>query len=284
MQNGEENIQILMDLGLNSSQAKVYLTLLTLGKANGKTIHEHSGVARQHLYEILADLQKKGLIEKIVATPTQFRATPIQTGLSTLLEHKIKECKETEKKTKKLLQGFSFNREQTPEKEGEFVISHAHSSNTKNVDPGEDVDKTMDCLTTTRRWEKIQLDFPEQLKKLLRRDVKLRLITEKPNNRKRFLQNLQPLLRSKNVQVRYLTNFPVASMSVFDHRRIVVDLNPFSEPAKTPRLQTDHQSFIGVFQEYFEEIWNQAQEYELLKQKAPRTAKQTQKTSETNTS
>jgi sugar-specific transcriptional regulator TrmB len=36
MQNIEENVETLMELGLTNSQAKVYLVLLSLGQSNGK--------------------------------------------------------------------------------------------------------------------------------------------------------------------------------------------------------------------------------------------------------
>jgi hypothetical protein len=194
-----------------------------------------------------------------------------------LLAQKVETCKEVEKKTKIMLQEFSLEPEQIQHKEGEFIISNAKIPNAE-TDPFK-IDKSMDCLTNISRWENLRLHLSEQFKELLSRGAKMRLITEKPINMKYFLHNLEYLLGSKNFQVRYITDAPMASMSVFDHNKMVVDLNPFAEPTKTPRLMTNHQSFIGVFQEYFEEIWNQAQEYEEHKQKAPRTAKQTQKNS-----
>ncbi|MEX2723761.1 MAG: helix-turn-helix domain-containing protein [Candidatus Freyarchaeota archaeon] len=59
-----EYIQTLTDLGLTFLQAKTYLNLAKLGKANVQTIAKASNVARQDIYRIMPSLQKLGLAEK----------------------------------------------------------------------------------------------------------------------------------------------------------------------------------------------------------------------------
>ena len=100
----DETIHTLMELGLTGLQSKVYLTLAAMEKANGKTLWKSSGVARQDVYRILDELQNKGLIEKILATPMQYKAIPLQEGLSILLKRKAKQYKETEIKVDYLKQ------------------------------------------------------------------------------------------------------------------------------------------------------------------------------------
>ena len=49
----KRDAETLVAIGLTSTEAKVYLTLESLGKANAKTIWKNSGVARQDIYRIL---------------------------------------------------------------------------------------------------------------------------------------------------------------------------------------------------------------------------------------
>jgi len=64
----EENIRVLTNLGLTTGQAKVYLTLATLEKATAKEASDHSNIARQEVYRLLAELEDKSLIERILAS------------------------------------------------------------------------------------------------------------------------------------------------------------------------------------------------------------------------
>ncbi|MCW4047841.1 MAG: hypothetical protein NWE99_09855 [Candidatus Bathyarchaeota archaeon] len=60
----DECVQTLMGLGLTLLQAKTYLALATLGKADVKMISKASNVARQDIYRVMPVLQKLGLGKK----------------------------------------------------------------------------------------------------------------------------------------------------------------------------------------------------------------------------
>jgi sugar-specific transcriptional regulator TrmB len=63
----QDDIQTLTDLGLSLLQAKTYLNLAKLGKANVQTIAKASNVARQDIYRVMPKLQKLGLAEKFIS-------------------------------------------------------------------------------------------------------------------------------------------------------------------------------------------------------------------------
>ncbi len=117
----EEDIQTLVELGLTNSQAKVYLTLIAMGKIRGQVIWKNSGVARQDVYRVLVELQEKGLVEKVFAIPNEFKPISLKDGLSILLKSKAYEYANAEVKMKNLLQRFhAFNGESTL---GEYEFS-----------------------------------------------------------------------------------------------------------------------------------------------------------------
>ncbi len=65
---------ILMNLGLNPQEAKLYLAALTLGKALPKHLAEKAGVKRATLYKLLPGLLEKGLLSETVAGKRRYLA------------------------------------------------------------------------------------------------------------------------------------------------------------------------------------------------------------------
>ena len=84
----DESIEILVELGLTHTEAKVYTALLCLKRATAKNIHRASKVARQDVYQLLSDLQEKGLIEKIIGNPAKFKPIPASDAVSILTERR----------------------------------------------------------------------------------------------------------------------------------------------------------------------------------------------------
>lgn len=64
----------LMMLGLSEYEARVYISLVKLGKGNAREIHEASGVPRTKVYEVLKRLLEKGFLEIQEGSPTHYRA------------------------------------------------------------------------------------------------------------------------------------------------------------------------------------------------------------------
>jgi len=57
-----EHVQALTDLGIKEHEAKVYLACLSLGQGSVTQIAEAAGVQRTFVYDILTDLQSRGLV------------------------------------------------------------------------------------------------------------------------------------------------------------------------------------------------------------------------------
>ncbi len=86
MHQGEKTLR---ELGLTSSQARVYLTLVKLGNySTVKTINDFSKVARQDVYRTLTELRDFSLVEMVIGNPAMFRAIPLQETITILVERK----------------------------------------------------------------------------------------------------------------------------------------------------------------------------------------------------
>jgi sugar-specific transcriptional regulator TrmB len=261
----EKDSQTLAKLGFTPSQAKLYLTLLKIGRASGRTISKHSRVARQEVYRILSELQEMGLVEKVIATPCEFRPIPIQNGLSILLMQKAKEYRETEKTIGNLLQKFKHSEEKTPrEEEPKFILIPKGEALIKRIrDELENAQLSVEFITTAKRFLQAFDNYFKVCKKALDNGVKFRVIIEKPEDYWTFPKTLQTLLAKPNFKLRYICTLPKANVKIFDNKEVFITVYPAVNLTESPVILTNHFCLIAICQDYFETIWNQAVECKL---------------------
>ncbi len=263
----DENTLTLSRLGLTNSQAKVYMTLISLGKASGKAIWKSSGVARQDIYRVLTELEEKGLVEKTLAKPTEFKAIPIQEGLEILLSRKTVEFKDIEKRTKELEERIrndqNITKSQT-ENSQFYLVPSKEASLRKRKKCIASTQKSIDISTSWKRFLQITSTQIEDFVAACNRGVKLRWVvnkTEKENSPKIIQECLQRL----SCQVRY--NFPTdnelseAALAVFDAKEVLVvtDSNqPFF--LDSGMLWSNNPPIAELMQHYFNLLWEKATE------------------------
>ena len=57
--------QLLFKLNLNQKEATIFLSLVKLGKSHASAVGRDSGVTRTHIYDLVQDLVKKGLVSEV---------------------------------------------------------------------------------------------------------------------------------------------------------------------------------------------------------------------------
>ncbi len=89
----ETLIQNLTSVGISEKEARVYITLLQLGKASAYSISERSGLKKPTTYVILDELIKKGLVLKVPRVKKQqFIARPPEEFFAQV-EERLKQAK-----------------------------------------------------------------------------------------------------------------------------------------------------------------------------------------------
>jgi sugar-specific transcriptional regulator TrmB len=253
----EECVQILTRLGLTISQAKVYLALLELKKATGKITAKHSEVARQEAYRVLDELQEKGLVEKIIARPTEFEPIPIEDFISILIERKKNEISETQKETTILLQKFKQkSSKNTLEKdEARFSLFPEQITIRKEKEMLKAVQRSFDVVTSWRNPHTIMFIAMEDIDKVLRRDVKIRVIIDKPAEEKLLSDIRKHFGKYPSFKIRYLLNTPKALMSIYDKKEAWVCTCTHPWLKECPTLWTNNPCLLSIIQDYFEVMW-----------------------------
>jgi sugar-specific transcriptional regulator TrmB len=250
------NIQNLVGLGLTHSQAIVYSSLLSLGKSTGRDLWAHSSVARQHIYQILAELERIGLVERVLGKPTHFKAVPVQHGISILVEREVEECRRKQKMAKELVEMLSSARPAKLERD-EFTVMQTRPWGKENrgrvlhIAP----EYELCCISSVNRFFKLDPDIFSKIQESLRRGATVRLITEKTDN-KHFLKSLISL-KNEKFEYRHITEKPENSLTIFDGKQLIVDIDE-SKLASVPVMITSHPLFVRAFQDYFEARWREA--------------------------
>src|SRR4030043_107343 len=106
MPNEDLFVQTLVKLGLTTPQARVYLATLALQNANVTKISALSKVARPDVYRVLPALEEKGVVKKIIASPTTYEAIPVKQVCDMLLQRKKDEYSIIQKDTVTLVYNF----------------------------------------------------------------------------------------------------------------------------------------------------------------------------------
>lgn len=110
-------LNILKNIGLTPSEAKVYETLLEIGKSSASEILTKANLNSGRIYEILTSLEHKGLVSLIKEGKTKFfQAAPPERVLDYLnqkMETIGKQKEDFEKILPKLKKTYSQNKQET---------------------------------------------------------------------------------------------------------------------------------------------------------------------------
>ncbi len=255
----DEDISILTHAGLTLLQAKIYLTLAVCDKQTIKMIAKVANVDRANVYREILNLQKMGLVKKIISSPNIFEAIPVKDGISILLQQKAEDFEKITKETKKLAKHFSADKDNLVLKEEpQFVMIPKKAMFIKtSISVIQNVQISNDTITSLRRFTQA-LPYSFRAHQIaLERGAKTRVIIQKPET-ERFSKYLQTLMTYPNFQLRYVSKPSDAFGGCFDGKTASILIDHIADITESAALWTDHPSFIALFQSYFEELWNSA--------------------------
>jgi sugar-specific transcriptional regulator TrmB len=254
-----EDIQTLIGLGLTALQAKIYLTLVKSGKATIKGISVAAKVDRADVYRVVIKLQNKGLVEKMIASPATFKATPIKDGISFLLQEKNMEYTTLQKKTEELLTNYQNNsyNSSTQTEDSQFFIISEKTLLYKTLDElNNSVQKSLDVAGTWERSRGALFDFEfEVFKKALKRGVRIHWITETHEEDTSTLKALQTLQKSPLFELRYFVPPIPLQTAVYDNREVSMCI-ALPTCDEVTSIWSNNPMFVRVVSNYWEEVWN----------------------------
>lgn len=253
------HVQTLTGLGLTSCQSRVYLELVRAGPSSAKAISAAAQVTRQDVYRIMPALQKLGLVEAVIDSPTLFSAIPLEEGVSILMTRRKKENDELRLRTRDLLANFRKAEEKrSPQEEHAFVLIPPKETDVRRRKRSlSKAKETFDAISSKKRFSQALFHMFETLNAAAERGVKIRLITERPE-KDELPKELGNLAKNALVQIRFLEHPPKAVVNIVDRREASILTSGSAGWAQSPSLWTNNPSFVAVVQDHFDATWNKA--------------------------
>jgi sugar-specific transcriptional regulator TrmB len=249
--------QILIDLGLTLKQARVYMALVESGSSRISTISKVSKVARSDVYQALSKLRQLGLVERIIKTPLEYRATPMNEGISLLLNTKTQQYKKVRAEAEILL---STAKKEKPKKKQietpQFVLIPKTTVTERIKTAIEKAQLSIDLVLSWKRFSQgIASTFAESIETAWAKNVKIRFIIESPLESKTSKQLIQFCIEKPSSQTRFTPHYPKATFGIYDKKEIYLIAKSKTDLPGSPALWSNNQSLISAMEDYFEILW-----------------------------
>jgi HTH-type transcriptional regulator, sugar sensing transcriptional regulator len=259
------DIRSLTEIGFTEAQAKLYLALLIIGKTDAKNLAKQANVPRQAAYRTLSELHQKGLVERIIALPQEYRAIPLRDGLAVMIRQKANEYTQIMQNATDFLHRYDAQQEEMPA-DDEFSISIIEGKETivRKSRNATDASVQEICIFSTfQRWTLVKMEISDTVEKALNRGVKYRVIIEKPAGDYYFSKEFKPVLTHPNYEIRVTSDKLKINASLFDIREASFSFYPSKTLSETPMVWTNHPSLLISFRDHFENVWGCSEKIDL---------------------
>lgn len=255
-----------MELGLTLLESKVYLALVRLEDAPIKKIAMVTNITKQDIYRVIPGLQRKGIVEKRVTTPTTYKATPIEEATAILLHNKNQEYFDLQRKTAELVTNLKDKSKKTVDEETQFIIIAGRNKIIKtliNIN-----NNTYKTLNVAHIWDftrnMLLKGGVDDIKELCERDVQVRWLTERHKEEPTVEKILQKLVQNPNFEIRYVRP-PISLRAIISDCK-KMSINATQGPNDVPcHLVSNNRMLAKAVTAYYEQIWHKASKVNRLR-------------------
>jgi len=239
--------------GLNEYEARAYYNLLFLGQGSAREVSKESGVPRTRVFDALASLESKGLIEKINESPKIWRALNPDLGLRGFIESKVGVYKQLEDQLVSNL------------KEIKPAVKH-EIANKVYVRGGMESILVSQLELTRNNWqsqdilsagEQIPTGLEIEYARAIKRGVVVRFMCSKYDE-----TNADIMKRRARAgwRVRHVLNEPQDySFAVYDEKTFFIMLKDPKDPKERIAVIFENEGFSKAIRTYYDELWKSAQ-------------------------
>ncbi|MDI9577563.1 MAG: helix-turn-helix domain-containing protein [Thermoproteota archaeon] len=258
MQDKENCIKTLAELGVNKTQAKIFLALVENGTSTIRTISNYSGVGRPETYRAILQLKTNGLIETILCTPTKYKAIPLCDAISILMDQKNKKIIELKEKSEELLKEFAKKPNEITDAEDDtfILVPRGQNSINKNKEAIVKSKKKIDFITSAKSFNQTLLSASDEINEAVNRGVIVRFILDKNTRNKTLTKIFTDLCKNTRCQIKYVPHLPQAFIAIYDKKEIQMATSEEGDLNQTPILWSNNSVLVKVIQDYFETTWS----------------------------
>jgi sugar-specific transcriptional regulator TrmB len=242
-----------------------------LKTADVATIWQNSKVARQEIYRVLEELHRIGLVEKVIATPTKFRALSLADGLSILLKQRYDKYIEIKKSAEKISKKLTKVESRTkPFEEGKFIITEKLDALNLRIDKMfTDIHKTIDLHSPWAHIRSTYWMYSDFCVEMAKKGMKLRFLIDKPKDKRElqtfFKSDLAQISNFNDAYAVRICSKPIQyAFGIYDGKNLLFGTKPVLSSMTTPTIFSDNRAIIALLQELFDLKWNDSAEVNLF--------------------
>lgn len=264
MINTQPHVENLTNLGLTTNEARVIFVLSGSNPITAKSISKSSGIAREIIYQTLARLVKKQLVEEVLTSPKTYRALSMKEVYAILFQKRKKETEDLISKAKQaLVDQKNVAVSQKLENSETSVVFARAKGKCKIMESYKQVKSSVDIVIPSDKFtEWIREKAEWSINQVSKRGAKINIVTQKQSRNKNslLLENMTPNISSikKQVNIRYIENPPLIESIIFDKKIVFIALKKEKFIEDMPWLCSHNQSILALANFYFESNWNQS--------------------------
>ena len=260
----EKKINLLMNLGLTCLEAKIYNSLVETGAAKVEKISKSSHVSRPDVYRTARKLQEIGLLESKITRPLIFKAIPPKIAIRSLLNHKKKNFEDLKSQTSLLLSTLEENTKKEPiQEECQYVLVPSKEAFISRVNQSISYSKkSIEIVTSCKRLQYSCYSFSESLKKAWTRNVKCRVLIERPNSDQKIM--FEKCYPKPWAEIRTIALIPSAVIGIFDNQEVFILTTSTAGLRDSSALWSNNRSVVSLAKHYLDTMWFEAQSLETI--------------------
>ncbi len=242
--------RVLEELGLTSSEAKVYLTLLEKGASLAGNISRNTGIHRRSVYDSMERLIQKGLVSYIKKNNRKYFEAADPERLIEILRKKEEDIKEALPELK-MLQQMSIQKNETLFFRGKAAIKTAF----------EDQLEAKEILVwgaTPRSNEILQFYFPHFNRKRVKKKITKKILFNEKDKKNKYVKDI-PL-----AEIRYVPKDITSQTSVYIYGRNVCIVRWKADPIA---IIIREKEIAEGYRNYFNFMWENAKKEKTRKAK-----------------
>jgi PAS domain S-box-containing protein len=236
-------------------QARIYLALLQTGPAPIKEVAYLSKVARPDIYREILELQKSGIVEKIVDVPAKFKALPIIDAVGALMLQRTKESIELNKRANNLIESFKdITHKKTLSEDNQFILIPGQAIELESKKLLENSKYRLSIMISKNNllaW--LDKDY-EIFQKALKRSVTIRIITEEFHGLNE-LKVIQDLKKFPNFEQRFAVGKLTVWLRIFNDTKILLTTSTSSGQTDFAAVFSNNPHLAELAQNYFDAAW-----------------------------
>jgi hypothetical protein len=258
-----EGTDLLVQLGLTSYEAKAYHALLQRGSSTASQVAELSGLPRQRVYDVLADLVAKGLASTRPGQAARYSATPPNLVIDRLLADRRQALAALERDAVPVV--------------GRMVA--AYEAGSQHTDPLDYIEVVRGSHLTAQRWDQLQRQARREILVFTKppyvtpaqantvglevsRSHTTRCVYEMAAfSDPGFLDGIHRFAEAGEEQ-RFVAELPL-KLAIMDERTVLFAMSdPAGGQARLTTVVVEHPALAQVLKLAFEGVWNTAMSYE----------------------